>query len=359
MGIACFATQGSASNDESRVRALLAELEPTVFPFDRDAKARSFVRVIRRIRRERPELVVMEGTGLAGGLAIMVGRAFGTRYVVSTGDAVGPFMAGQRRALRVPFGLYEWLLLRLSAGVVGWSPYLTGRAFALGAPRAMTAAGWAPLSAAGPPDRQMARARLGLPPAALVFGLVGSLAYNHRHGYCYGLELVRALRATTREDLRVLVVGDGDGAEVLRRESDGDERVKLPGGVGRDLVPDVLAAIDVASLPQSVDGVGAFRYTTKLSEYLAAGVPVVTGQIPLAYDLDDGWLWRLPGDAPWDPRYIAALADLMATLDGSQLETRRGQVPRHLEVFSQDRQCHRMTAFIRDLLAREESATST
>jgi hypothetical protein len=49
----------------------------------------------------------------------------------------------------------------------------------------------------------------------------------------------------------------------------------------------------------SVDQVGSFRYTTKLSKYLAFGLPVITGQIPLAYDLDDGWIWRLAGDAPW------------------------------------------------------------
>ena len=41
-----------------------------------------------------------------------------------------------------------------------------------------------------------------------------------------------------------------------------------------------LAAFDLASLPQSVDRVGSFRYSTKLSEYLAAGLPIVTSQIP-------------------------------------------------------------------------------
>jgi hypothetical protein len=32
------------------------------------------------------------------------------------------------------------------------------------------------------------------------------------------------------------------------------------------------------------------HYTTKFSEYLTAGLPVVTGQIPLVYDLDAGLL---------------------------------------------------------------------
>lgn len=85
-------------------------------------------------------------------------------------------------------------------------------------------------------------------------------------------------------------------------------------------VPDYLAAMDVASLPQNVDGVGSFRYTTKLSEYLAAGLPVITGQIPLAYDVGGGWLWRLPGAALWDERYVSALADVMRRLTADVVE---------------------------------------
>ena len=53
-------------------------------------------------------------------------------------------------------------------------------------------------------------------------------------------------------------------------------------------VVDYLAAFDLASLPQSVDRVGSFRYSTKLCEYLAVGLPIITGQIPAAYDLDAG-----------------------------------------------------------------------
>jgi hypothetical protein len=109
-----------------------------------------------------------------------------------------------------------------------------------------------------------------------------------------------------------------------------------------------LAAMDVASLPQSVDAVGSFRYTTKLSEYLAAGVPVVTGQIPLGYDLDDGWLWRLPGNAPWRPDYIQALAFLIDNLTPGELAVRRAAVPRDLPEFDRERQIARVGAFLRE-----------
>jgi hypothetical protein len=97
--------------------------------------------------------------------------------------------------------------------------------------------------------------------------------------------------------------------------------------------------------------VGAFRYTTKLSEYLAAGLPVVTGQLPLAYDLDEGWLWRLPGDAPWADEYVAALAQLMSTLGRDDLEARRALVPRALRDFDPDRQKRAVSAFVLDALA--------
>jgi glycosyltransferase involved in cell wall biosynthesis len=125
--------------------------------------------------------------------------------------------------------------------------------------------------------------------------------------------------------------------------------VHLTGRVPREELGTYLRALDVASLPQSVDGVGSFRYTTKLSEYLAAGLPVVTGQIPLAYDLDEGWLWRLPGDAPWEDRYVSALARLMDSLTAEELAERRARAPAALAVFSKRDQQERVSDFLNDV----------
>ena len=92
---------------------------------------------------ERPDLIVMEGTGTAGGLVLLAIRALlGIPYVVSSGDAVGPFLRLHSRALGVLGAVYERVLCRSCAGFVGWTPYLAGRALTLGAPRAMTAPGW-------------------------------------------------------------------------------------------------------------------------------------------------------------------------------------------------------------------------
>ena len=350
-----FATKGSGTNEERRLRRLLDGHPTTFLPFDRRAKARSAAAILRTVLSDRPDLLVMEGTGIAGGIVCLLARAVAAQpYVVSSGDAVGPLVGGIVPPLGPAFALYERLLCRLSSGFIGWTPYLAGRALTFGSPRAMTAAGWAECPPAAD-ARQRIRRELGIPADAVVFGLVGSLVWNRRHRYSYGSELVRAAAAVDRPDLRVLVIGDGSGLNHLRTLA-GDSlgrTVLLPGPVPADRVTDYMAAMDVGSLPQSVDRVGAFRYTTKLSEYLTARLPVVTGQIPLAYDLDDGWLWRLPGDAPWDDRYVAALAGLMATVTPADLVARRDAIAGACPtVFDPARQVRTATAFIADVLAR-------
>jgi hypothetical protein len=351
-------TLGSGSSDEDRILTLLSAFEPRAIPFNRGAKWRGFRRIVAALWRERPDLVVMEGTGLAGGLALLLGRLLlGVPYVVSSGDAVGPFVARQAPWAWPAFALYERLLCRLASAFIGWTPYLTGRALTFGVPRAMTAAGFAPfpLDADERARRRAAvRGRLGIPEDALVFGLAGSLAWSRRPRYCYGRELVQALRQTKRPDLRVLVVGDGTGRQHLVDQAGPElgRRVLLTGRVPRDQVMEHLVAMDVASLPQSCDALGNFRYTTKVSEYLAAGLPLVTGEIALAYDLDEGHIWRLPGANPWDPAYVGALARLMEELSPEALRAKRKAVPAYVPEFDRERQVRRTTAFIEDLLAR-------
>jgi hypothetical protein len=124
-------------------------------------------------------------------------------------------------------------------------------------------------------------------------------------------------------------------------------------------VADYLAAFDVASLPQSVDGIGSFRYSTKLSEYLAAGLPVITGETPVAYDLDEGDFWRLPGPAPWSPIYHRALTELMETLTAGEISRRREAVSnRQSDPFDMLAQQRRMTDFITDLIASRSLQSS-
>jgi hypothetical protein len=353
-----FATLGANSNEEERLRELLSGFSTQWFHFDRTAKFRMWWRLLCALRGRPHDLAVMEGTGLAGGSALMLGRLiFGTRYVVSAGDAVGPFMASRGAFLGPLFGLYERMLYRTAAGFIGWTPYLVGRALSFGAPRAMTAPGWAPFPRS---EEELAAARsrirehYGISPETLVVGIVGSLVWNGRVGYCYGLELVRAMHGLDRSDLRVLIVGEGTGRARLEAASADlkGARIIFVGRVPQEQVPDYLAAMDVGSLPQSLDRVGSFRYTTKVSEYLAAGLPLVTGQIPLAYDLDEGWLWRLAGGSPWDDHYVNALREFLACLSPAEIVEKRKQLWTASHLFARDQQIKRVTSFITELLIR-------
>jgi glycosyltransferase involved in cell wall biosynthesis len=352
--ILCFATQGHGHIEGERIRVLLEPLEPQEYRFERSHKLRSAVGLVKAARALRPDLIVMEGTGLAGGLTLLAMRAlFGIPFVVSSGDAVGPFLRLHSQAAGILGGAYERLLCRRCAGFVGWTPYLVGRALTYGAPRGMTAPGWA-RSDPSQQARTEIRRRLGVPEETIVIGLTGSLHWNEEVGYVYGAEIVEAVRRSGREDLVACIIGDGDGRARLE-DLAGDElggRVLLPGRVPPEQVPDYLSAFDAGSLSQSVDQVGSFRYTTKLSEYLAVGLPVITGEVPLAYDLDEGYLWRLPGSAPWSATYIDALTALLQELRPSDIDTRRqAAIAAQSQIFDRAVQQRRMHAFIEDILA--------
>ncbi|HTY54512.1 MAG TPA: glycosyltransferase [Candidatus Binataceae bacterium] len=357
-----FATQGGGGGEEARMRALLDNFDVDVFPFDRKARLRTFIRLLAAMRRCDHQLIVMEGSGVAGGAALLLGHLlFAASYVISSGDAIAPFLAARFPLLAPIVSLYERLLCREAAGFIGWTPYLTGRAIGFGSPRAMTAAGWAPFRYTPyelAERRAEIRSKLGIPADALVVGIAGSLAWTRRAGYAYGLELVEAIRRCRRPGACVLIVGDGDGRKRLERLADHElgRRIMFAGGVPRDKVPHYLAAMDIASLPQSVDRVGSVRYSTKLSEYLAVGLPVVTGRLPMAYDLDEGWIWRLPGKAPWDDRYIDALAEFIARVDAHDLISKRSAALSRMREFDRDRQVQRATAFISDVVADKAAA---
>lgn len=357
--ILCFATQGHGHIEGERIRVLLEPLGGEEYRFERAHKLRSAVGLLKAARAMRPEVIVMEGTGLAGGLPLLAMRAlFGIPFVVSSGDAVGPFLRLHSRAAGILGGVYERLLCRCCAGFVGWTPYLVGRALTYGAPRGMTAPGWA-RSDPSPQARAEVRRELGVSEETIVIGLTGSLHWNDKVGYVYGAEIVEAVRRTRRADLVVCIVGDGDGRARLEELAGEDlgTRVLLPGRVPPEQVPDYLAAFDVGSLSQSVDPVGSFRYTTKLSEYLAVGLPIITGEVPLAYDLDEGYLWRLPGSAPWSGEYVDALTALLQELRAPDIDRRRqAAIASERQLFDRAAQQRRMSAFIEDVLATHAHA---
>ncbi|TFE22645.1 glycosyltransferase [Cohnella luojiensis] len=354
--ILAFATQGSNGDDENRLKSLLSKVQPYFYPFERINKRKSFWGILRHIICERPNLVVMEGTGLSGGMALLLGLSLRkVPYVISSGDAVGPYISSKHPMLGPLFNWYERRLYKHATGFIGWTPYLTGRALTYGSKFAMTAAGWAP-SALCEEDidrsRSYIRKRFGIPVNNIVVGIVGSLNWNRRAGYCYGYELVMAAQKLKRKDITVFIVGDGDGRGRLEKITDRANlsNVIYTGRIPREEVPKYLAAMDLASLPQSIDQVGSFRYTTKLSEYLSAGLPIVMGKTPMSYDLNGEWIYRIQGIKPWSDTYIESLVVLLEDISSQGIKERKKSVPRKPPLFDKDVQISNVSEFIQDIL---------
>lgn len=353
--ILVFATKGEGSNEEARILGLLEGLPYARFAFDRKRKLRAALRLAKEILESRPHLVVMEGSGLAGGLPLLAARiCLGTPFVISSGDAIAPFLSRLFPPGWWLFHAYEFALYRLAAGFIGWTPYLAGRALAAGTPRAMHAPGWSELGF--PENRETARREirraLGIPDDALVAGIAGSLAWNSRVGYCYGLELVEAVARASAASFHVVIMGEGDGLARLRERvpANARARVHFTGYLAGEKLARTLLALDYGLLPQSTDAVGAYRYTTKLPEYLAAGIPVIANRIPAAYDLDSGWITRLPGENPWDPRFLASLAAFLTEAKPADASAAAAQAHAAAPLFSKAEQARRARAFVTDLL---------
>lgn len=170
--------------------------------------------------------------------------------------------------------------------------------------------------------------------------------------------LVRALALLPGE--RARVVGGGDGVERLRalaREQGCADRVEFTGQVPAARVPELLSDAGVAVLPGTQAWI-ASRFTSplKLFEYMAAGVPVVAGDVPALREvLTDGESALLvPAE---DPEALAA--GIRRVLDDPRLarrlrETARGVVA----AYGWDARARRVRAAVDAAVARFAS-TST
>lgn len=313
-----------------RARRLMEGFEGDVTVVDLDRSSRkAALTQMQALLTQSWDLVYLESTGIGGGLPLIQAAKRGVRYVVSSGDPVAGFFAITEGPVQgALFGAYEKQLYRKSVGFIGWTPYLTGRAIELGAPRAATVEGAVDTSLFRPdPDSRAAfRAQHGIPPEQLVCGLVGSLVWSERQQYSYGLELVEALARTKRRDLTVLIVGDGDARARLEARVPAEKRSQIvfTGRLPEAEVVAAMNAMDVGFITQTLDALGMYRLTTKLPEYLACGLPVAMSPIPGFFDYVGAEAgWSLPAHHPGREPFWRACAHWWESLTHEEIAVRR------------------------------------
>lgn len=169
------------------------------------------------------------------------------------------------------------------------------------------------------PDAELRRR--WAPKGELLVGLVGSLAWNHRLGICYGWDLIEAIHLLPGRPIRGILIGDGDGADRLKRRAIAlgiQDRIEFVGGVGYDQLARYLSAIDVGLSTQTNDVVGRVRTTGKLPVYMAAGKFILATRVgEAARVLPDEMLIDYEGayDATYPDRLAARLDDLLEDRD--------------------------------------------
>ncbi len=141
----------------------------------------------------------------------------------------------------------------------------------------------------------------------LVLGFTGFM--RSWHGVDQG---IRFLARSDRKDLHLLLVGDGPAKEALQElvvELGVMSQVTFAGTIGRDALPDYIAAFDIALQPAVV----SYASPLKLFEYMALGKPVVAPDCANIREIltqgEDGLLFDMAADGAFDQALSSLVSD--------------------------------------------------
>ncbi|MFG2057316.1 glycosyltransferase [Micromonospora sp. NPDC048930] len=224
----------------------------------------------RGLREHRSDVLMVHGVHSPflwfGALAA---RRSDLRVVVVLTDPPGVAQPTDGRLLRLLRGIDVALVraaLRRCTGVVALTSALA-EDFAPGKPRLVMEGIFAP-----PPVDRSAPPRPAVREVAYAGGLTRA----------YGVDrLVEAFRGLPDPDLRLCLYGRGELTDWLRAQAEADPRIRPPAVLDRAELVGRLATAAVLVNPRPVDqGFVRYSFPSKLIEYLAAGVPVVTTRLP-------------------------------------------------------------------------------
>ncbi|GAA2194356.1 glycosyltransferase family 4 protein [Micromonospora lupini] len=218
---------------------------------------------------------------------VLRARRRGVRVVPVLTDPPGVALPTDGRLVRLLRGLDVALVraaLARCSGVIALTPALADD-FAPGRPRLVMEGIWAEPAAA---DR----------PASA--GSTRDIVYAGGLSRAYGVDrLVEAFHGLPGDDLRLCLYGRGELAGWLREQAAVDQRIVPPELLPRaELLPRLRrAAVLVNPRPVDQDFV-RWSFPSKIIEYLAAGVPVVSTRLPGIPPAYAPWLSYAEPDTP-------------------------------------------------------------
>ena len=174
-------------------------------------------------------------------------------------------------------------------------------------------------------------------------------AFRAWHGAQLLVDAIQRLRGHGRDDVDVVLIGDGPELRAVRQAAERLDGVTCIGPVAHEAMPACLAAADIGVAPFDVArhpplSLGFFWSPLKLFEYMASGLPVVAPAIDrITHLVQDGREGVL-----YDPDDPAALAGAIERLCDPALRRRLGAAARARAVrdYGWDRHCERLVAAI-------------
>jgi glycosyltransferase involved in cell wall biosynthesis len=160
---------------------------------------------------------------------------------------------------------------------------------------------------------------------SFIVGMIGNMAWSKRHQMAYGWDIIEALGMLKKDPVKALLIGDGDGQEILRTraiELGVADRVIFAGRIPYDDLPKYIYTMDVCVSTQSNDLVGMVRTTGKLPLYLACGRYIIATDVGEAKRVLPNVGCLLPYEGVRDDQHPARLADHIQELlaDPSRLQ---------------------------------------
>lgn len=332
MDILVLVNGGYDKTDGVRVRALFRDLaiehKVTFHYRDDSRKASSMIGFCKAALQSSPDIVYVEKMGYAGVAAALVAKALrGSKMILSNGDAVYAFAKSHySRPKALLMGLMEWTAQKAADAIIAWGFFLKALLERQGYENVFWIPGGVDTLLFRPMDVSELRRQMGLD-GVLTVGVVGTISWNRKRRFCYGLEVLEALKLLRNQPVCGIIVGTGDGLPTLKQKANEygiADKVLFTGWIDHNVLPQYVNLIDVCLSTQSNDLVGQVRITAKVPEYLACGRYIIATDVGGAREFvrDAGYLIPCSGLAEKD--YITKVADHLSTIMKNPAILRRG-----------------------------------
>jgi glycosyltransferase involved in cell wall biosynthesis len=240
---------------------------------------------LRQVFYLRPGMIYVLNIGYAGvGCALFYRVFFRVPYMLDTGDLLYEMAALTRQGTciyRQFLRLGEFVALKLAHKIVvrGSAHITLLKEQGCRNVRLVPDGVWPQHSR--PMDTSDLRAGLGLEDK-FVIGVMGSCHWIPALDWAYGLDLVEVLARLKKYPVCGIMIGDGDGLEVVKNraiQAGVAERVLFLGRVAYDQLPLWINLFDFALSTQNNTLAARVRTTGKLPEYLACGRYVIASAV--------------------------------------------------------------------------------